>query len=157
MGALSARGSLVFVDPNVRPAVIRDRVTYTDRLERFTNAADVVKVSDEDLAWMCPGVDPVDAGHALGAPVVLVTCGGEGVIVLSDGIEARVPAPAVQVVDTIGAGDSFSGGVLAWWWANGRPALRGDAVLEAVRYAVRVAAITCTRAGADPPYPHELA
>ncbi len=157
LGTMSARGSLVFVDPNIRPRVIAERAEYLARLVRFTARADVVKVSDEDLAWIAPGVDPVEAARSLGAPVVLVTCGGDGVVILAEGAEERVPAPSVAVVDTIGAGDSFSGGVLAWWWANGRPPLLGAAVVEAVRYAVGVAAITCTRAGAEPPYPAELA
>jgi fructokinase len=118
----------------------------------------VVKVSEEDLAWLEPDLSPVDAARTLlrhGALVALLTRGGDGAtVVTAAGEEIAIPAPAVDVVDTIGAGDAFGGGFLAWWHSRDLgPDQLADAALvaEGVRFAVRVAAITCSRAGASPP------
>jgi fructokinase len=154
--------ALVMVDPNCRPAVIDDAAAYRARLERVLALADVVKVSEEDLAWLAPGVAAPDAARALlerGPAVVLLTLGPDGALALTGDGETAVAAPEVDVVDTIGAGDAFSGGWLAWWSerALGRAAL-SDAprVTEATSFACLVAARTCARAGASPPARGEL-
>jgi fructokinase len=113
-----AGAALVMVDPNVRPAAIADAAPYRARLGRVLALATVVKVSDEDLAWLAPGERPEDAARALlgaGPSIVLLTRGADGVSVLMAEGERDVPAPPVDVVDTIGAGDAFSGGFLAAW------------------------------------------
>ena len=149
--------ALVAVDPNVRPWAIDDEGAYRARLERVLGRSQLVKVSEEDLAWLAPGRPPLEAARdllGLGPLVALVTRGGEGAVVVSDGEQTEVPAPRVDVVDTIGAGDAFGGGFLAWWHARGlgRDALADHAlVVEATRYAALVAALTCTRPGASPP------
>lgn len=152
--------TLVLVDPNIRPSVIADRSRYLDRLARVLRRADVVKVSDDDLAWIAPGVDPEDAARALlaeGPSTVLLTLGSEGVLVVTDGSTVRVPAPVVEVADTIGAGDSFAGGVLAWWHDHGRPAFTDPGVaVAATTFGCRVAAATVSVAGANPPRRAEL-
>ena len=152
--------ALLFVDPNVRPAVIRDPVGYRERLWRILAAADVVKVSDDDVRWLFPQDEPRAAGRrilGLGAGVVLVTLGATGVIVIGRDFEADVPAPTVEVVDTIGAGDCFGAGVLAWWHHNGQPDLRAEsAAVAASQYGVLVAAAVCARAGAEPPRRSEV-
>jgi fructokinase len=115
----------------------------------------VVKVSDEDLAWLAPGETLLERGPA----VCLVTRGGEGATVHGAFSTVEVRAPAVTVVDTIGAGDTFSAGWLTWWTEHGLgpDALADrDAVAEATGFACRAAAITCSRAGADPPRRDEL-
>jgi fructokinase len=151
---------LVLVDPNVRPAVIADRASYLTRLDGVLARADVVKVSDDDLAWMRPD-DAIEPGArallALGPRLVLVTMGARGALVVTrDGTES-VPAPAAAVVDTIGAGDTFAAGVLAWWHDHDRPDLGHlDAAVAATRFACAVAGITVQRAGADPPRRAEL-
>lgn len=154
--------ALVMADPNVRPWVIADPARYRARLERILGRCDVVKVSEEDLAWLAPGRAPDDAARALldlGPVAVLLTRGGDGAAALTAAGTREVPAPPVQVVDTIGAGDAFGGGFLAWWTARGlgRDEL-GDPgrVEEATRFAAAVAARTCERAGADPPRLAEL-
>jgi fructokinase len=152
-----APDTLVALDPNCRPSAIPDPATYRARLERLLRRADVVKVSEEDLEWLDPGTEPVAAARRLLAgrrAVALLTRGGDGAVV-DTAEEARpVTAPAVAVVDTIGAGDAFMGGFLARWRARGlgRADLsRIDAVQHAVAYACVVAAITCSRAAASAP------
>lgn len=154
---------LVFVDPNCRPLTIADRDAYVARLHRVLARADVVKVSGDDLDYLAPGVDGVQACRdllALGPQVVLFTDGAETVRVLARGAdEFAVAVPAVAVVDTVGAGDSFGGGFLATWVdaGLGRTDLGDAAALRtAVERAVVVAGITCTRAGAEPPHLAEL-
>jgi fructokinase len=154
--------AMVVVDPNCRPSVIADPVGYRTRLRRILGLADVVKVSEEDLAWLDPQRPPVAAARALlalGPRVILLTRGGDGAIVVTAGGEDRVPVPAIEVVDTIGAGDAFGGGFVAWWRAHdlGRGALDDrDTVLGAARFGSAVAARTCERAGASPPFLSEL-
>jgi fructokinase len=121
-----------------------------------------MKASEEDLAWIDPDTDPVTAARALLAPdhaVALVTLGGEGALAITAEEVVEVRSPKVEVIDTIGAGDSFMGAFLAYWRRRGlgRPDLhRLDEVERAATFACRVAAITCSRAGADPPRLAEL-
>jgi len=154
---------LVFVDPNCRPLTIPDRDAYIERLHRVLARADVVKVSGDDLDYLSPGVDGVEACRALldlGPQVVLFTDGAETVHVLvRGGGTFSVDVPSVDVVDTVGAGDSFGGGFLATWAdaGLGRDHLGDlDALRTAVERAVVVAGITCTRAGAEPPHLADL-
>jgi fructokinase len=153
---------LVMVDVNVRPPVITDRDAYVARLGRVIARADVVKVSDDDLAHMDPGTDPVDAARRLlahGPSVVLLTRGGGGVTVLGDRGRRDVPVEAVDVVDTIGAGDSFGGAFVTWWVLGGHAVSELsdlDTTERAVRASIVVAGIVCTRRGADPPWRDEL-
>jgi len=154
--------ALVFVDPNCRPSAVDDEVGYRDRIARVLSAAHVAKVSADDLAWLHPGVEPVAAARAvraLGPAVVLLTRGGDGAVVVTAEHELAVPAPAVDVVDTIGAGDAFGAGFLAWWDEHGLGVadLADAALLEqATAFAARVAALTCARPGASPPTRAEL-
>jgi fructokinase len=148
---------LVVVDPNCRPAAIDDAVGYRARLQRVLGRADVVKVSTEDLAWLEPGREPVEAARSLlarGAAVALLTDGPRPVRIVSAGDVVSIDVPDVAVVDTIGAGDAFGAGFLAAWTRADR--LRADladmaAVLEATRFAIEIGARTVGRAGADPP------
>jgi fructokinase len=110
-------------------------------------------VSEEDLEW----IGPLPSG---GPAVTLVTRGAAGATVVpARGEPVEVPSPRVEVVDTIGAGDAFGGGFLAWWQARGLgpgDLIDTELVVEGTRFAVRVAALTCARAGASPPRPDEL-
>jgi fructokinase len=149
--------ALVMVDPNCRPTFIPDRGTYRRSLAATLQYVHVVKASVEDLEYLEPGRTPAQAARALladGPSVALVTAGGDGALVITADAELRVPAPAARVVDTIGAGDAFGGGFLAWWSLRGlgRGELADpDAVREATRFACVVAARTCERPGAQPP------
>ena len=153
---------IVMVDPNCRPQIIRDESGYRARLARVLGRADVVKVSGDDLLWLEPASEPLDAARDLltaGPRVVLFTDGADAVRVLTPDAEIVLRVPLVDVVDTVGAGDSFGGGFLAFWEGAGRTRddLRDvDLVRAAVERAIVVAAITCTRPGADPPRLGEL-
>lgn len=154
---------LVVVDVNCRPLVVPDRVSYISRVERVISQADVVKVSDEDLAYLMPGIEPSRAARALlgrGPSAVLLTAGADGVRVLTADADVHVPVAPVDVVDTIGAGDSFGAGFLSWWQAaNCASSDVGsiELLVPAVEAANQVAAIVCGRRGADPPWRSELA
>jgi fructokinase len=151
-----AQNALIAVDPNVRPGVLADPAAFRGRLARLLERADVLKLSEDDLAWLAPASRPEAGLRALlgGARVGVLTRGGDGALVVTRTHAVDVPAPRVDVVDTIGAGDAFGGGLVAWWHmgGHGREELGdADAVAEAARFACQVAALTCARAGATPP------
>ncbi|WP_062387553.1 carbohydrate kinase family protein [Demequina iriomotensis] len=162
-------GSTITYDPNARPSLMGDPATARAAVEAFVRKADVVKASDEDLAWLTQGGDVDDAARAwaaMGPAFVVVTRGAEGASVhVHDGRELRVPGVEVDVADTVGAGDSFMAGILDGLWEAGllgarqRAALRAipDATLAAVlERSARIGAITCSRPGANPPTRAEL-
>lgn len=150
--------TLVMIDPNCRPQAITDRQAFLDRLSRILHRADVVKVSMEDLAYLCPGVPARIAAAALlgrGPALILVTDGPRAARACLPGQEVTVDVPAVEVVDTIGAGDAFGGAFLAWWSCHELTTsdlAQPGPVREALQAAVEVASLTCTRAGAEPPW-----
>jgi fructokinase len=165
-----ARGAVtVSYDPNCRPLLMGSPERALERAERLVALADVVKASVEDVAWLLPGraaEEVAEAWLALGPALVAITRGAEGVVAVAAGAGLlRRPAPRVAVVDTVGAGDAFTSALLAGLYRRGllgaerRAALRtvGEATLgEVLDEAVRAAAITCTRRGADPPALAEL-
>jgi len=154
--------ALIMVDPNCRPTFIPDRATYRRSLAATLGLTHVVKVSNDDLEYLEPGVDPIRAARNLleeGPTIALVTLGGEGALIVTASGETVVAAPKIEVVDTIGAGDAFGGGFLAYWRMKGldRDQLGdADAVQAATTFACIVAARTCERAGANPPRLSEL-
>jgi fructokinase len=138
--------ALVMVDPNCRPGIGGTKA----RLDAILPFTDVVKVSEEDLALL--GATPASL-LASGPRVVLVTRGAAGATIVTSTATTDVPAPRIQVADTIGAGDAFGAAFLASWQdAGGTPA----ALETAGRFAVAVAARTCERPGAEPPWRSEL-
>jgi fructokinase len=151
---------IVSLDPNVRPGLIVDRVRYLDRFEGWMRLVDILKMSTEDLAWLYPRTPEAEvraAWHAAGVPLVLVTHGEHGAVASTPLGSASLEAPQVAVVDTVGAGDAFTSGVLTHLHDRGllvRDALRtldASALIELLQAACLVAADTCTRAGAEPP------
>ncbi|HWD69709.1 MAG TPA: carbohydrate kinase [Solirubrobacteraceae bacterium] len=156
------RGALVMVDPNIRAGLIEDRAVYLARLQAVLAQTDILKLSVDDLEWLAPGEPVVSAARRyldLGVQAVLLTAGGEGATVLTASDAVPIPSVAVDVVDTIGAGDAFSAGFLAHWLARGRGFVAlGDktsppsgAVVESASFAARVAALACGVQGATPP------
>ncbi len=160
-GLLPTFDGLVSFDPNIRPQVFPSRERWLAVADPWLERADVIKASDEDLDWM--GTDSASLLDR-GVGVVLRTVGPDGVEVhLADGATLSVPAATVEVADTVGAGDSFSGAVLSQLLLDGvvtRPALDrvgADRWRSIVEFGVRAAAVTVGRLGADPPWAAELA
>lgn len=160
------RGARVLaLDPNVRPRLARDEAALRARLDRWVGLVDVLKVSEDDLDWISPGESPADAAarwRAAGPALVVVTRGGDGVHALGPAGPVDLPGPQVDVVDTVGAGDAFMSGLLcsldeAGLLTTDRLADLSDADLRtALAFAQAVAAETCRRAGADPPWRADL-
>jgi fructokinase len=156
-------GVLVSFDPNVRPALLGDPQRGRAIVERGVRLAHVVKASAEDVGWLYPDMSSAqvaDKWLTLGASVVVVTDGGAGATASTREAAVHRPAPQVVVVDTVGAGDAFMSGLLAA--LADADAASPDRVVHAdlgavLDYAARVAAVTCTRLGADPPTRAELA
>lgn len=157
----------VMIDPNIRPLFITDAEGYRRRMAAMIRQADIVKVSDEDLNWLNPApltqAEKISAMLDTGPSVVIVTQGAEGAIAtLADGTSIAVPAVKTNVVDTIGAGDTFNAGFLAklseldLLTPEALGTLDPDALCDAMTYGARVAAITVSRAGANPPWANEL-
>jgi fructokinase len=155
-----ARG-LVSVDPNIRPGLVADEGAYRALLGDLFRLAVIVKLSDADAAWLAPGRTAEACAReivATGPALVVVTCGAEGVVsVASSRSTVRLPGFEVPVADTVGAGDTFSAGLLVQLVERGattRDAIMAQAPDEleaALRFAAAAAAIDCMRPGADPP------
>lgn len=157
------RDTLVMVDVNCRPKVIDDRENYGERLERLLAHTDIVKVSDDDLTYLHPGDETTDAARRLlghGVEAVLVTAGTSATSIVTNAGVVSVPVPPLErpVVDSIGAGDTFGGGFLAWWALSGlgRDDVEPENLQRAVVAAHAAAAVVVTRRGADPPYRADL-
>ncbi|MGI9611273.1 MAG: carbohydrate kinase family protein [Acidimicrobiales bacterium] len=163
---VESHDGLISLDPNIRPQIIDDRDRWTHFHERWLAHTDLYKGSDEDLDWIWPDRSPDDTADALlsdGIAVVIVTRGGDGLTIITADGEFPAAAPEVDVVDTVGAGDTIVGTVLASLWERDVHArgdlssLSGSDWTEIAERAVAAAAITCSRPGADPPRRAELA
>ncbi len=166
------QGATISYDPNARPAIMGDVAQARAQVEVLASFSDVVKVSDEDLAWLYgpeAGADPVRIARQWtrgGPPLVVVTRGGEGAIAVAGGEAESFPPAPVDVVDTVGAGDSFMAGLISGLLDAGllggpeaRERLRGTSLAQvrpAVVRALRAAEVTVSRAGANPPTRTEL-
>ncbi len=160
-----APSRVTMLDPNIRPGFIRDADTYRARIDRMLAVADIVKLSDEDLAWLT-GHNDIAAGvaevRAKGPALVCITRGGDGVTGYAGGDPIEVAAKRVEVVDTVGAGDTFNAGFLASLHDAGalsKGTVRGlapDIIREALALGAAAAAVTVSRAGANPPTRDEL-
>jgi fructokinase len=164
--------STISFDPNCRPSIITDADYARRQAEKFVTLSDIVKASDEDLAWLYPGVDPLESarrwlklGGAEGPAVVVVTRGAAGPWGITAAGEAEFAAPRVAVADTVGAGDSFMAALLSGVVDRGLDGAQNRADLRALpaegltallAHASRAAAVTVSRAGANPPTRAEL-
>ncbi|MBN0048205.1 carbohydrate kinase [Streptomyces actuosus] len=162
--AKARENATVSIDPNVRPLLVSP-AAYHRRLHHWCALADILRLSEDDLALLLPGATPeeaCDTWHAAGARLVVITLGGRGALASLDGARTSVPAPAVAVADTVGAGDAFTAGLLHRLTALGHlggrlEALTLDDTSDACSFAARVAALTCSVPGADPPKAERLA
>ncbi len=150
----ASRTALVTLDPNIRPALVGERRAALGRFTRAAASADLVKLSDEDAAWLYPGLLPeqVLAEVATYGPrIVVITRGGAGAIALGPGGIAEVAALTVDVVDTIGAGDAYMASLIASALDDPQLFESAPALQRALRRAAVTAGITVSRAGANPP------
>lgn len=156
---------LIAFDPNVRETLAGDHADYRARIERALGATTLLKTSDEDLGWIYADRSFDEAlarVFELGVRLIVVTRGAQGSDAITASQRVHVPAEDVDVSDTIGAGDSFLAALLVWLDEHGITdgpvlgELASDDLDDALRFASKVAAITCTRVGADPPYRDEL-
>jgi fructokinase len=167
--ALQAREAptrVTMIDPNIRPGFIAGKEeAYRARISRMIGRADIVKLSDEDLHWLEGAGDLTALARrilALGPKVVFITEGAKGARAVTAAGERTVASQKVTVVDTVGAGDTFNAGVLAALHQAGVLTKAGvaalsDAALDAaLSLGSRAAAVTVSRAGANPPWAREL-
>ena len=156
---------VTMIDPNVRQSFIKDEAVYRARLDRMIALADIVKLSDEDLAWLA-GHEDIDKAAtdmlSRGPKLICITRGAEGVTGFTAERQVTVAAQRVEVVDTVGAGDTFNAGCLAALSDAGAlskdkiAALDDDTIRAALSMGARAAAVTVSRAGANPPTRDEL-
>lgn len=159
------RKRVISFDPNIRPGFIKDKQKHVERVSRMATMSDIIKFSDEDLDWFgMEGDHDTLADHWLneGASLVVLTRGAEGATGYTKNFKVTVPSERVTVVDTVGAGDTFDAGILASLKMQDlltKPKiadLSEDQVSQALALGAKVAAVTVSRAGANPPFAHEI-
>ena len=155
---------VISLDVNVRPTLIKNRDGYVARIDRLAAMSDIVKLSEEDLAWLGGELSPfAERWLKAGAKLIVLTRGANGAVAVSRHLRVEVPSAPAKVVDTIGAGDTFMAGVLVSLDRRGLLAkdrvakLTESELRETLEFAARAAAITVSRPGADPPWARELA
>ncbi|WP_316860997.1 carbohydrate kinase [uncultured Cohaesibacter sp.] len=162
---------VVMLDPNIRPQFVKNEGEYRQRIETMLELSDIVKVSDEDLAWLCGAQNGIGDGLEeqanflleKGPSIIWVTLGSKGAAAFTRaGLSLQVTAPKTCVVDTVGAGDSFNAAILAklaeldWLEKRKLRSIGESALREVSSFATQVAAITVSRQGANPPWRDEL-
>lgn len=157
-----AQGQLVVVfDPNIRPALIADKSTATNRLDRWITQSTIVKASAEDAAWRWPDKTIEEVAQEWveqGVTLVVITDGARGAYGCTASASVRCDAPPVDVIDTIGAGDTFTAGLISWLAdhsftiPDALRSLTSSQLKAALDAAIALASDTCTRPGADPPW-----
>ncbi|MBZ9965044.1 carbohydrate kinase family protein [Mesorhizobium sp. BR1-1-2] len=157
---------VMMLDPNIRPNFIPDKAKHLKRIREMMAMADIVKLSDEDLHWFDEAgshEDVVRNWLDRGPKLIVVTHGAEGAVGYTRDHMVSVTPQKVEVVDTVGAGDTFNAGILASLHEQGlltKTAISGlsqDAIRKALVLGAKAAAVTVARAGANPPWRHEIA
>ena len=149
----------IVFDPNIRPSVMGDRDQYEAAVEKWAAISSVIKVSDDDLAWLFPGQAIKDIANRWvrdGAALVVITRGADGIIGFTSDGSVEVPGEKIVVADTVGAGDTVGAIIVEAMVEKGIMALTGEVLTATLARAAFAAGITCSRKGAEPPYKHEL-
>ncbi len=149
----------IVFDPNIRPSVMGDRDLYEAAVEKWAALSSVIKVSDDDMAWLYPGQNYADVAKRWindGAALVVVTRGSQGIIGFTADGSVEVDGAKITVADTVGAGDTVGAIIVEAMIEKGILALTGDILKATLHRAAVAAGITCSRKGAQPPYKHEL-
>ncbi|WP_454848046.1 carbohydrate kinase family protein [Rhizobium binxianense] len=156
---------VISLDPNIRPGFIKDKAAHLARIRRMAAMSDIIKFSDEDLVWFgLEGDEEMLARHWLhhGAKLVVVTRGADGAVGYTADHKVTVPSERVAVVDTVGAGDTFDAGILASLKRQNLltkvqvARLTEEQIGNALTLAAKAAAVTVSRAGANPPWAREI-
>ena len=149
----------IIFDPNIRPSVMGDRAIYASAVEKWVSIASIIKVSDDDLKWLYPNETLDEVAHRWieqGVSCVVVTRGVHGLIGFTEHGMEEVDGAKITVVDSVGAGDTVGAIVVEGVIAHSVAGLQGHVLNEVLHKAAIAAGITCSRAGAEPPYKHEL-
>ena len=149
----------IIFDPNIRPSVLDDRAIYASAVEKWVSIASIVKVSDDDLKWLYPNETLDEVAHRWieqGVSCVVVTRGVHGLIGFTEHGMEEVDGAKITVVDSVGAGDTVGAIIVEGVIAHSVAGLEGQVLNEVLHKAAIAAGITCSRAGAQPPYKHEL-
>jgi fructokinase len=149
----------IVFDPNIRPTVMGDRDLYEAAVEKWAALSSVIKVSDDDMAWLYPGQKYEDVAQRWlndGAALVVVTRGSNGIVGFTADGSVEVDGAKITVADTVGAGDTVGAIIVEAMIEKGIMALTGDVLKATLHRAAVAAGITCSRKGAQPPYKHEL-
>jgi len=149
----------IVFDPNIRSSVMSDPATYAAAVEKWVSISSIVKLSDDDIKWLYPDETLDEVAHrwiAQGVSCVVVTRGAHGLIGYTEHGMEEVNGAQVIVVDTVGAGDTVGAIIVEGVIAHSVAGLEGRVLNEVLHKAAIAAGITCSRAGAQPPYKHEL-
>ncbi len=149
----------IVFDPNIRPSVMGDRDLYEGAVEKWAALSSVIKVSDDDMAWLYPGQKYEGVAQRWlndGAALVVVTRGSNGIVGFTADGAVEVDGAKITVADTVGAGDTVGAIIVEAMIEKGILALTGDILKATLHRAAVAAGITCSRKGAQPPYKHEL-
>ncbi len=149
----------IVFDPNIRPSVMGDRDLYEAAVEKWAALSSVIKVSDDDMAWLYPAQKYENVAKRWindGAALVVVTRGSNGIIGFTADGAVDVDGAKITVADTLGAGDTVGAIIVEAMVEKGILALTGDVLKATLHRAAVAAGITCSRKGAQPPYKHEL-
>jgi fructokinase len=152
----SLQSAPIVFDPNVRPSIEGDKDKYRKSVERWIDVASIVKLSEEDLDWLYGDESVVKTWFDRGVSLVVVTRGEKGLSALGRDFRVDVPAVSVNVIDTVGAGDTIGAILVEGLLEHGLSELSGNALFSVLERAAKAAAITCSRAGANPPWKSEL-
>ncbi len=147
-------GAPVLFDPNVRPSVLSDKEKYRAAIERWVEISTAVKMSDEDFSWL--GYSNPTQILDFGPKLLIVTHGADGMTGFTSSGSVSVPGVKVEVVDTVGAGDTVGAVIVEGLISYGIDSLVNEKLFEVLTRAAKAAAITCSRVGANPPYVSEL-
>ena len=149
----------IVFDPNIRPSVMPDLIKYRDEVEKWIKISSVVKFSEDDITALYPGEDPIEIAKIClekGVQLVVITRGADGLVGVTASGAVEVPGVKVAVVDTVGAGDTVGAIIVEAVKEIGIMNLTGSKLGEVLHRAAVAAAITCSRAGAQPPRVFEL-
>ena len=152
----SSQSAPIIFDPNVRPSIEGDKEKYRNSVERWIELSSIVKLSEEDLDWLYGNESVVKSWFDCGVALVVITRGDKGLSALGSDFRVDIPAISVSVVDTVGAGDTIGAVIVEGLVEYGLAGLSGENLFLVLERAAKAASITCSRAGANPPWKAEL-